>query len=161
LKITDQEKDAAPLEDDAQTIEYSYLPELVGHLLGLAHLRATQICTEIMQPLDLTPKQCVTLEFVSKNPEVPQKDIAYHVGTSPPMMVNILDELDKRKLVRRIRSKDDRRRQFVQVTDEGAALLDEVRKKAFVVEDIFATETSLTHDEREILLKLLKKLTNR
>jgi DNA-binding MarR family transcriptional regulator len=155
LKITDQEK------DDAQIIDYSYLPELAGHLLGLAHVRATQLCTEVMQPLDLTPKQVVTLEFVSKNPEIPQKDIAYHVGTSPPMMVNILDELDERKLVRRVRSKDDRRRQYVHVTAKGAALLEAIKKKAFEVEDIFAAEANLTGDEREILLKLLKKLANR
>lgn len=155
MKITEQEK------DDAQTIDYSYLPELVGHLLGLAHVRATQLCIEIMQPLDLTPKQVVTLEFVSKNPEIPQKDIAYHVGTSPPMMVNILDELDERKLVRRVRSQDDRRRQYVHVTKKGAALLEEIKKKAFEVEDVFAAEANLTGDEREVLLKLLKKLANR
>jgi DNA-binding MarR family transcriptional regulator len=161
LKITDLRKDDATLEGDIQEIDYSYLPELAGHLLGLAHVRVTQLCTEIMQPLDLTPKQFVTLEFVSKNPEIPQKDIAYHVGTSPPMMVNILDELDKQKLVRRIRSQDDRRRQFVRVTDKGAALLAEIKQKAFEVEDVFAAEAGLTSDERETLLKLLKKLANR
>lgn len=155
MKITDREK------DNARTIDYSYLPELVGHLLGLAHVRATQLCIEVMQPLDLTPKQVVTLEFVSKNPEIPQKDIAYHVGTSPPMMVNILNELDERKLVRRVRSQDDRRRQYVHVTEKGMALLEEIKKKAFEVEAIFATEANLTSDEREVLLKLLKKLANR
>jgi DNA-binding MarR family transcriptional regulator len=161
LKITDSGKDVATHESDIQYIDYSYLSDLVGHLLGLAHVRATQICTEIMQSLDLTPKQFVTLEFVSKNPEIPQKDIAHHVGTSPPMMVNILDELDKRKLVQRIRSQDDRRCQFVRVTEKGTALLDEIKQKAFEVEDIFAAEASLTSDEREMLLKLLKKLANR
>jgi DNA-binding MarR family transcriptional regulator len=161
LKINDQGKDVATSESDTPSIDYSYLSDLVGHLLGLAHVRVTQLCTEIMQPLDLTPKQVVTLEFVSKNPEIPQKDIAYHVGTSPPMMVNILDELDKHKLVQRVRSQDDRRRQFVRVTDKGAAILDEVKRKAFEVEDVFAAEANLTHDERETLLKLLKKLANR
>jgi len=161
LKITDQGTDVATNESDTPYIDYSYLSELVGHLLGLAHVRVTQLCTEVMQPLDLTPKQFVTLEFVSKNPEIPQKDIAHHVGTSPPMMVNILDELDKRKLVRRVRSQDDRRRQFVQVTENGVALLDEIKQKAFEVEDIFAAEGGLTDVDREILLKLLKKLATR
>jgi MarR family transcriptional regulator, organic hydroperoxide resistance regulator len=161
LKTTAQGKDVATHESETSSIDYSYLPELVGHLLGLAHVRVTQICTEIMQPLDLTPKQFVTLEFVSKNPEIPQKDIAYHVGTSPPMMVNILDELDRHKLVQRVRSQDDRRRQFVRVTDKGTTLLENIKQKAFEVEDIFAAEANLTNDERETLLKLLKKLANR
>jgi DNA-binding MarR family transcriptional regulator len=161
LKINDQGKDVATRESDTPSIDYSYLSDLVGHLLSLAHVRVTQICTEIMHPLDLTPKQFVTLEFVSKNPEIPQKDVAHHVGTSPPMMVNILDELDKHKLVQRVRSQDDRRRQFVRVTDKGTSLLDEVKRKAFEVEDVFAAEANLTDDERETLLKLLKKLANR
>jgi DNA-binding MarR family transcriptional regulator len=147
--------------DEAQPIDYSYLPELVGHLLGLAHVRVTQLCTEVMQPLDLTPKQFVTLEFVSKNPEIQQKDIAHHVGTSPPMMVSILDNLDKRKLVRRERSQDDRRRQYVRLTEHGAALLEEIKQKAFEVEELFAAETGLTCEEYQTLLKLLKKVANR
>lgn len=161
LNVTDREKDDATHDDETQYIDYSYLPELVGHLLGLAHVRVTQLCTEVMQPLELTPKQFVTLEFVSKNPDIPQKDIAHHVGTSPPMMVSILDYLDERKLVRRVRSQDDRRRQFVRVTEKGAALLAEIKQRAFEVEDIFAEETGLTGDERETLLRLLKKLANR
>ena len=66
------------LEIDADTdskIDYSYLPDLVGHLVGLIHLHATQLCGEAMSPLGLTPKQFVTLEFISKNPEISQKDI--------------------------------------------------------------------------------------
>jgi hypothetical protein len=36
-----------------------------------------------------------------------------------------------------------------------------VKRKAFEVEDVFAAEANLTQDERETLLKLLKKLANR
>ncbi|HLU12319.1 MAG TPA: hypothetical protein VK003_21755, partial [Oceanobacillus sp.] len=59
------------------------------------------------------------------------------------------------------RCQDDRRRQFVRVTEEGAALLEQIKQKAFEVEEIFAAETGLTDDEREALLGLLKKVTNR
>lgn len=146
---------------EAENIDYSYLPELVGHLLGLAHVRVTQLCTEVMQPLDLTPKQFVTLEFVSKNPNIPQKEIAFHVGTSPTVMVGILDTLTKRKLVKRVRSQDDRRHQFVQVTTKGKEVLGIIREKAFEVEDLFAAEAGLSEMERETLLRLLQKLANR
>jgi DNA-binding MarR family transcriptional regulator len=149
--------DVVEIED----IDYSYLPELVGHLLGLAHVQVTRLCTEVMQPLNLTPKQFVTLEFVSKNPNIPQKDIAFHVGTSPTVIVGILDVLAKRKLVKRTRSEDDRRRQFVQITAKGEDMLDIIREKAFEVEDLFATETGLNETERETLLKLLQKVANR
>lgn len=155
-----QDKELTEIVEDT-SVNYSYLPELVGHLLGLAHLRATQLCTQVMDPLALTPKQFVTLEFVSKNPEIAQKDIAHHVGTTPPVMVNILDELSKRKLVCRVRSTQDRRRQFVQTTDAGRRMLGEMREKAFQVEEIFADEMGLSDAERQILLTILRKMTGR
>ena len=98
-------KDASEKE-----IDYSYLPDLVGHLLGLAHLRVTQLCTEVMEPLQLTPKQFVALEFIANNPCNSQKKIAEHIGTAPAVMVGILDTLGQRGLVRRVRSRNDRRK---------------------------------------------------
>lgn len=148
-------------DEKTPCVDYSYLRDLTGHLLGLAHVRHTQLCTEVMHPLELTPKQFVTLEFVSNNPKIPQKEIAHHVGTSAPMLVSILDYLTKRHLIKRIRSQHDRRHQFVQITVQGMALLDEIKQKAFEVEDIFAAEMGLTQDERETLLTLLKKVANR
>jgi DNA-binding MarR family transcriptional regulator len=146
---------------DALQVNYSYLPDLVGHLVGLAHMHATQLCTEQMAPLNLTPKQFVTLEFVANNPEISQKDIAYHVGTTPPVMVTILDDLSERGLLERVRSTQDRRMQFVQITNEGRALLDDIRSRAFAVEHQIDEETGLTPEERTTLLELLRKITNR
>lgn len=161
MNETENVKEKERCDEETPCVNYSYLPELVGHLLGLAHVRVTQLCAEIMQPLDLTPKQFITLEFVSKNPGIPQKEIAHHVGTSAPMLVSILDSLDKRKLITRIRSQNDRRHQFVQITLTGAAMLDEIKQKAFEVEDVFAAETNLSQEERNTLLALLQKVANR
>lgn len=161
LSLVRKNEDETHHDEVTSFVNYSYLSELTGHLLGLAHERVTQLCTEVMQPLELTPKQFVTLEFVSKNPKIPQKEIAYHVGTSETLLVSILDKLTKRHLIKRIRSQHDRRHQFVQITDNGMAMLDEIKQKAFEVEDIFAAETGLTCEERETLLALLKKVANR
>jgi len=79
-----------------QPIDYSYLPELLGHLLGLAHLAITQLCTEVMEPLQLTPKQFVAMEFISKNSCISQKNIAENIGTAPAVMVGILSSLRRK-----------------------------------------------------------------
>jgi DNA-binding MarR family transcriptional regulator len=144
-----------------QAINYSYLPDLVGHLLGLAHLRVTQLCTEVMEPLQLTPKQFVALEFISNNPCTSQKRIAEHIGTAPAVMVGILDALAKRGLTQRVRAKHDRRKHFVQLTPDGEDMLAEIRRLAFEVERQYAEETGLTPSEREIILTILRKMTNR
>jgi DNA-binding MarR family transcriptional regulator len=142
-------------------IDYSYLPELVGHLLGLAHLEITQLCTEVMEPLQLTPKQFVAMEFISKNPCISQKNIAENIGTAPAVMVGILDYLSERKLLKRVRSPHDRREYYVQLTAKGQDMLEEIKRMAFEVEDLYQAKTGLTDKERASILSILRKITNR
>jgi DNA-binding MarR family transcriptional regulator len=142
-------------------IDYSYLPELVGHLLGLAHVAITQLCTEVMEPLRLTPKQFVAMEFISKNPCISQKNIAENIGTAPAVMVGILDDLSKRGLLKRKRSPHDRREYYVQLTPKGLSMLAEIRRMAFEVEDLYQEKTGMTDEERATILPILRKITNR
>lgn len=154
------------LTDDCENsfekpIDYSYFPELVGHLLGLAHIEITQLCTEVMEPLQLTPKQFVAMEFISKNPCISQKNIAENIGTAPAVMVGILDYLSERQLLKRVRSPHDRREYYVQLTPKGMDMLDEIRRLAFEVEDLYQEKTGLTDEERQTILPILRKITNR
>ena len=142
-------------------IDYSYLPELVGHLLGLAHVAITQLCTEVMEPLKLTPKQFVAMEFISKNPCISQRNIAENIGTAPAVMVGILDDLSKRGLLKRKRSPHDRREYYIQLTPKGMSMLAEIRRMAFEVEDLYQEKTGLTDEERATILPILRKITNR
>jgi DNA-binding MarR family transcriptional regulator len=144
-----------------QPIDYSYLPDLLGHLLGLAHLEITQLCTEVMEPLQLTPKQFVAMEFIFKNPCNSQKNIAENIGTAPAVMVGILDYLSERGLLKRKRSPHDRREYYVQLTPKGMDMLAEIRRMAFKVEDLYQQKTGLTDEERETILPILRKITNR
>ena len=144
-----------------QTINYSFLPELIGHLVGLAHMRATELHSELLALLDLTPKQSVTMEFISKNLHVSQKEVAEHIGTTPAVMVNILDALTERGFVERHRSQQDRRRHYVRLTEAGTNLLEELRQIAFEAEARLAEETGITSEERETLLQILRRMTNR
>ena len=142
-------------------IDYSYLPDLVGHLLGLAHVAITQLCTEVMEPLELTPKQFVAMEFISKNPCISQKSIAENIGTAPAVMVGILDDLSNRRLLKRKRSPHDRREYYVQLTPKGRSMLEEIRRMAFEVEDLYQEKTGMTDQERATILPILRKITNR
>ena len=142
-------------------IDYSYLPGLVGHLLGLAHVAITQLCTEVMEPLQLTPKQFVAMEFISKNPCISQKNIAENIGTAPAVIVGILDHLSGRGLLKRKRSPHDRREYYVQLTPKGMDMLDDIRRMAFEVEDMYQEKTGLTDEERATILPILRKITNR
>jgi DNA-binding MarR family transcriptional regulator len=47
------------------------------------------------EPLQLTPKQFVAMEFISKNPCISKKNIAENIETDPTMMVGISDSLSE------------------------------------------------------------------
>ncbi len=148
-------------ETPSNVFRYGYLPELVGHLLGLAHIQATNLCSHNLAELRITPKQAVSLYFVSKNSETMQKDLATGVGTSPTVMVGILDVLEKRGFLSRAHSKQDRRSQIVTLTAKGNAALPLVKEALFVTETQIDESSSLSTEERQQLLKLLRKLVKR
>jgi len=140
---------------------YGYLPDLIGHLVGLAHIKASTLCSEALSNLELTPKQAVTLHFIAENSDTMQKDLALGVGTSPTVMVSILDTLSTRGFIKRISSKQDRRSLTVIITPEGKKALPLVKKALFATEDQLDEEAQLTATERQDLVKLLRKLTKR
>ncbi|MEM7800279.1 MAG: MarR family transcriptional regulator [Chloroflexota bacterium] len=144
-----------------KAINYSYLTELIGHLSGLAHLRATQLCTEALADLDLTPKQFVALEFIANNPTTCQKEIAAHIGTTPTVMVSVLDALTARGDVERVRSLEDRRRHSIALTPQGNSTREAVRQAALTVEERLFEESDLSREEWQQLIRLMQKLTNR
>jgi DNA-binding MarR family transcriptional regulator len=51
--------------------------------------------SEVKEPLQLTPKQFVAMEFISKNPCISKKNIAENIKTDPTMMVGISDSLSE------------------------------------------------------------------
>lgn len=142
-------------------INYSYLPSLMGHLAGLAHLRATQLCTEELATLALTPKQFVTLEFIAHNTTVSQREIADHVGTTPTVLVGVLDALTERGFVQRVRSSTDRRRHSVALTEQGEAIRPKIKAAAHAVEQRLQAESGLDSAEWQTLIHLMQKLTHR
>lgn len=142
-------------------VNYSYLTDLIGHLAGLTHLRATQLCTAELADIGLTPKQFVALEFIANNPNISQKEIAEHIGTTPTVLVNVLDVMTERGLLMRVRSLEDRRRHSVVLTEKGEAMRVQIRDAAYAVEDQLQLESGLDSEEWQQLQGLMQKLAQR
>ncbi len=145
----------------ATHVSYSYLSDLVGHLSSLSHLRATQLCSEALDEIGLTPKQCVAIEFIAANGDVSQRDIATHIGTTPTVLVSVLDVLSERGFVERVRSTVDRRRHSVVLTDAGRAIRPKIQTALATVEQHLQAESGLDADEWQTLITLMQKLTHR
>ncbi|GFE60946.1 MarR family winged helix-turn-helix transcriptional regulator [Geobacter sp. AOG2] len=105
---------------------------------------------------DLTISQFGVLEALLHKGPLCQRDIAAKILKSTGNITLVIDNLEKRGLVRRERTNEDRRYLTIQLTEHGLELIQDVftRVEAAIVEEMQV----LTNDEQEALGGLCKKL---
>ncbi|MFC3068893.1 MarR family winged helix-turn-helix transcriptional regulator [Phenylobacterium soli] len=138
-----------------RSLDLGDLRTLLGFHLRMAHVAMYRDFTASLAELDLTQKQCATLELIDTNRGVSQVDLANTLGTDRATMMAMIDRLENRDLVERRRSQEDRRRQELYLTDKG----DDVLKKAKAA--IAAHEKRFTSRFSDAELKALVKALRR
>jgi DNA-binding MarR family transcriptional regulator len=78
----------------------------------------------LAQKYGLTGPQLVVLGELARNDPCPIGDLSKRVHLSQATVTGILDRLEKRSLVERVRSTDDKRKVLVSATSDGAAILE-------------------------------------
>ncbi len=114
---------------EAQTagLEIGGLADLLGFHVRLAQIAIYRDFAAAITEVDLTQKQFAVMQIVAANPGPSQIDIANLLDMDRASMMAIIDRLQNRRLIERRRSKDDRRRQELYLTEEGQALLARAR----------------------------------
>ncbi len=148
-----------PASAVARSVDYGILPECIGFNLRISYGEASQLFARVFEEGELAPIQFAALEFISRNPQLSQRELAEYIGTTPSVLVQPLERLEKRGLIFRVRSADDRRRSRIRLTGTGARLLETAREKVREVERLLTV--SLSPAERETLLHLLRKMRER
>ena len=91
-------------------------------------LRASRAVLARVEPrlvaAGLTTTQFGVLEAILHKGPLSQRDLSLKVLTSPGNMTDLIDKLETRGLVRRIRQKTDRRAVRVELTGEGRMLIE-------------------------------------
>ncbi len=125
-----QAKRASEIEADAQGDELSLggLEDLLGFHLRLAQAALYRHFVVALAKLDLTQRQFAVLELLNANPGASQVDLAGVLALDRPAMMTVIDRLEERQLVIRQRSRSDRRRQEIRLTETGSGLLSNARK---------------------------------
>ncbi|GAB7024832.1 MarR family winged helix-turn-helix transcriptional regulator [Geotalea toluenoxydans] len=109
-----------------------------------------------MSAADLTISQFGVLEALYHKGPLCQRDLAAKILKSTGNITMVIDNLEKRHLVRRERDSEDRRYLTVYLTDEGETLIAEVftAVEAAIVKEM----SELSEKEQEQLGTLCKKL---
>jgi DNA-binding MarR family transcriptional regulator len=128
----------------------------VGQLLFVAQQVAQALATERLEPLGLSPRAWGVLSTLAESGPLTQIELATTMAIDRTAMVYLIDDLEQRALVERVRSPQDRRAFLIHLTPGGR---DAQRRAAAALDG--AAETFLTpldEAERRYLIDLLARI---
>jgi DNA-binding MarR family transcriptional regulator len=105
---------------------------------------------------DLTLQQFSVLRVLAHVGPVPMSRLSKELRVTPPNITGVVDRLERKELVKRTSSAEDRRRKEIQLTAKGESLCEKVRRG--YSESLQESLDALTPEEQDILAKLLRKL---
>jgi DNA-binding MarR family transcriptional regulator len=103
------------------------IDQIVGLHLRMANGAVYRHFSESFSHLDLTQKQVAILWLIDDHPGVAQADIGRWLQMDRATVMAIVNRLQTRGFVERGESKEDRRRQTLNLTERGGAALLEAR----------------------------------
>jgi DNA-binding MarR family transcriptional regulator len=126
---------------------------LLDHLARLTRLRAESA----LAPLGLRPRHLVTLTVLRDHGSPTQQALAAALQIDRTNLIGVLNELETDGLIVRRRSTEDRRRHFVELTEDGTERLAEAEAALAAAED--EVLGALDAEQREMLYQLLSQAT--
>ena len=137
-------------------LDVTQLTALLGFHIRLAQTAMYRDFAATMGELDLTQKLAAVLMLLKVNPGVSQIALANTLGVDRATMMALIDRLQDRELLYRERSKVDRRRQELYLTDKGRAMLTQVTRLIARHEARF--KARFTPAEFKTLIELLRRV---
>jgi DNA-binding MarR family transcriptional regulator len=131
----------------------------VGFSLSTTGYAVSRRFHEILDPLDLEPRDFALLRAVRAAEGLSQQALAERMRILPSRMVAFIDALEARGLLERRQHPDDRRARSLYLRDAGSDLLG--RAFALAVEHERDLCADLSDEEREQLLALLQRVALR
>jgi len=105
--------------DDTDGVDQSRLHPLLGWQITRAELSLHRKLVERLAPLALRPVDFFILVLIDSNHGINQRQIGDTLSLSPPNLVGVITRLIKKRLVRRVRGRHDRRVQHLHLTPAG------------------------------------------
>jgi len=112
----------SPPNDNA-TIDQSRLQPWLGWQVSRAELQLSRKMIEHLAPFSLRPVDFFILVLIDSNHGIHQRQIGDALGISPPNLVSVMTRLIKKRLIRRVRGRNDRRVQHLHLTTTGSERL--------------------------------------
>jgi len=128
----------------------------VGRLLARVKIAMHEALDESLAPFDITAAQYVILVNLASGEVNSASELCKGVSYDPGAMTRMLDRLEKKGLVRRARSPEDRRKVILELTAAGKALYPKLTEVHVNVLNRFMQR--FTKAEADTLGKLLERM---
>jgi len=130
----------------------------LGHLFHNINLTMRKRLEKEIAGFNLaTSHQFGVLLLLSKK-NMSQKEISNATLADEPSTTRMLDRMIKKGLIGKERSKEDKRKHIVYITEKGQSLLQDIMP--IVIKNNNYVASLLEEEELEILFKLLNKINN-
>jgi DNA-binding MarR family transcriptional regulator len=133
-------------------------PRRTAFLLSQLGALASSRFADRTRSIGLTPSDAGVLRLLGHTPGLSQRALAERIGAVPSRVVSLIDSLQTRGLVERVRSTTDRRNYELQLTAHGQDMLRELRQIAEQHEAELLSP--LTEDQAVQLQKILAQLAS-
>ncbi|MDE5447088.1 MarR family transcriptional regulator [Bradyrhizobium sp. CSA207] len=147
----------AALRDDVDQIGLDALVGHAGYAVRRFQLWIFQDFIKTLGAVDIRPTQYSVLTVIGANPGLSQMAVAKRLGIERARLVHLLDSLEQRRLVKRIKSKTDRRSHALHLTAQGDTALAKFKRLAAAHER--HVEEKIGRANREQLLQILACFT--
>nr|WP_326529465.1 MarR family transcriptional regulator [Rhodoferax sp.] len=140
-----------------KTETWSEGTRMAGHLIRRLHQQSMQVFQTQTQAagFDLTSVQFAALDAIAQQPDIDQASLAATICFDRATIGGVIDRLERKGLVQRVVSAQDRRARLLHLTPEGEQLLAACQPVVKALQaDILAP---LSPAEREVFLALAQK----
>jgi DNA-binding MarR family transcriptional regulator len=135
------------------------LDDSLGFVLNNAARKTSQVLSNYFRPYDITTEQWTVLNRLAEGDGISQKELSLRSEKDPTNVTRILDQLERKGLIKRKMKEDDRRAFLAFITEEGIRL-----NQALVpIEQAFVESllSDLSQDQIVQLQKMLIQITNK
>jgi DNA-binding MarR family transcriptional regulator len=116
--------------ETAEAIDYGPLADWVGFNLRMAQAAAFQAFSRLAEEIGTQPGRFATLMLIGRNPGISQTALSRANGRDKSSLTPVLNDLERRKLIRRERTRNDHRTYRLTLTAAGRKLLAELTRCA-------------------------------
>lgn len=146
---------AAPADKDTP-ISLGRLDQYLGFQLKRLQNELSRALSERTQDFNLRSGMLSMLELILSNPGISQVKLGQEIGMDKSAVGILVDELERRELVLRQRSKVDRRLYELSITDAGRVTLERLFEELAYTEKVALA--ALEPDELASIARILDKV---